>query len=119
MAGPFLGDFTTADTVYVFFDTFNSNGASVTITGLAVTDIEIYKDGAVAQRASDNGYTLLDADGIDFDGITGIHGFSVDLSDNSDAGFYAAGHEYVIVVSSITCDGQTVSFVAASFSIER
>jgi hypothetical protein len=119
MAGPYLGDFATTDTVYVFFDTFNSNGASVTITGLAVTDIEIYKDGSATQRASDAGVALLDTDGIDFDSITGIHGFSIDLSDDTDAGFYATGHEYAVVVASVTVDGQTVNFVAASFSIER
>ena len=117
----YLGDFTTSNTVYVYFNTFDSNdpAASVTTTGLAVSDIEIYKDGSTTQRSSDAGYTLLDTDGIDFDGITGIHGFSVDLSDNTDSGFYAAGSEYTIVVSSITVDAATVNFIAGSFSIER
>lgn len=117
----YLGDFTTSNTVYVYFNTFDSNdpSASVTITGLAVTDIEIYKDGSTTQRSSDAGYTLLDTDGIDFDGITGIHGFSIDLSDNTDAGFFAAGSEYTVIVSAITVDAATISFVAANFSIER
>ena len=117
----YQGDFTTSNTLYVYFNTFDSNdpSASVTLTGLAVTDIEIYKDGSVTQRSSDAGYTLLDTDGIDFDGTTGIHGFSVDLSDNTDAGFYAAGSEYVVVVASVTVDAGTVNFVAATFSIER
>lgn len=105
-------------TLYVPFDSFaGSTGASITLTGLAVTDIEIYKDGSTTQRASDNGYTLLDTDGIDFDGLTGIHGFSINLADNSDAGFYAAGSRYFVVVSSVTVDSQTVSFVAARFTI--
>lgn len=115
----YLGDFSVGATVYVPFNTFDAAGASVTITGFAVTDIEIYKDGGTTQRASDNGYTLLDTDGIDFDGITGIHGFKVDLSDNSDAGFFAAGHDYFVVISAITVDGKTVNFVAASFSIRN
>ncbi len=119
MAGTYLGDFPTSATVYVYFDTFASTGASVTISNFAVTDIEIYKDGSVTQRSSDAGYTLLDTDGIDFDGTTGIHGFSIDTSDNTDAGFYAAGHEYTIVVGPLTCDSQTINFVAAHFSIER
>lgn len=106
-----LGDVPAGSTLYVPFATYNSAGASVTITGLAVTDIEIYKNGSVTQRASDAGYALLDTDGIDFDGITGIHGFSIDLSDNTDAGFYAAGSVYWLVVSAITVDSQTVSFV--------
>jgi len=87
------------DTLPIPFHTFSSVGASVTITGLAVTDIEIYKDGSTTQRSSDAGYTLLDTDGIDFDGITGIHGFSIDLSNNTDAGFYADGSHYWVVVS--------------------
>ena len=67
----YLGAREVGTTVYVPFNTFASNGASVTLTGLAVTDIEIYKDGSATQRSSDAGYTLLDTDGIDFDGITG------------------------------------------------
>lgn len=105
-------------TLYVPFDSFaGSTGASITLTGLAVTDIEIYKDGSVTQRSSDAGYTLLDTDGIDFDGITGIHGFSINLADNTDAGFYASGSRYFVVVSTVTVDSQTVSFVACTFSI--
>lgn len=115
----YLGDFPTGKTIYVPFHTFNSSGASVTITGLAVTDIEVYRNGSVTQRASDAGYALLDTDGIDFDALTGIHGFSIDTSDNTDAGFYAAGYDYWVVVSAITVDAQTVSFVAAIFSIDN
>lgn len=106
------------DVLPIFFDTFDGGtGASITMTGLAVTDIEIYKDGSATQRASDAGYTLLDTDGIDFDGITGIHGFSIDTGDNTDAGFYTVGSWFHVVVSSITVDAQTVSFVAAAFRI--
>ena len=105
-----LGEFAESSTIYVPFNTYNSNGASVTVTGLATTDIEIYKDGSVTQRSSDNGYALLDTDGIDFDGTTGLHGFSIDLSDNTDAGFYAKGSQYWLNVNAITVDGQTVNF---------
>ena len=93
--------------------------ASVTLTGLALADIQIYKNGSVTQRSSTSGFTLLDTDGTDFDATTGIHGFSIDLSDNTDAGFYAAGGEYTVVVASVTVDAATVNFVAALFSIER
>ena len=116
-----LGDFAVDATVYVPFHTFDSNdpSASVTLTGLAVTDIEIYKDGSVTQRSSDAGYALLDTDGIDFDGITGLHGFSIDLSNNTDAGFFAAGSQYWVAVSSITVDGATINFWAGIFTIEK
>lgn len=114
-----LGTVKPGTTLYIPFHTFDSNdpSASVTLTGLATTDIEIYKDGSTTQRASDSGYALLDTDGIDFDGITGIHGFSVNLADNTTAGFYASGSQYWIVVSSITVDAATVNFIAATFRI--
>jgi len=112
-----LGNVDVNSTLYIPFHTFDSNGASITITGLATSDIEIYKNGSATTRSSDNGYTLLDTDGIDFNSKTGIHGFSVDLSNNSDAGFYAAGASYFVVVSTITVDTRTVSFVAAHFNI--
>ena len=105
--------------VPIFFATYDSNDptASVTLTGLAVTDIEIYKGTSMTQRASDAGYALLNTDGIDVDGITGIHGFSVDLGDNTDAGFYAVGSFYTVIVSAITVDGATINFIADRFRI--
>ena len=105
-------------TVPIFFSTYGkTNGESITLTGLAVTDIEIYKGTSMTQRSSDSGYVLLDTDGIDIDSITGIHGFSIDLSDNGDAGFYAVGSIYHVVVSAVTVDSQTVNFVADRFRI--
>lgn len=106
-------------TLYIPFATYDSNdpSASVTLTGLATTDIEIYKDGSTTQRGSDNGYALLDTDGIDFDGVTGIHGISIDLADNTTAGFYAAGSQYWVVVASVTVDSGTINFIAATFRI--
>ena len=92
----YLGQRQVSTVVYVPFHTFNSSGASVTLTGLALADIQVYKDGSTTQRASTSGYTLLDTDGIDFDAITGIHGFSIDLSDNTTAGFYTADRKSVV-----------------------
>lgn len=113
-----LGIVKPGTTIEIPFDSFaGATGASITLTGLAVTDIEIYKDGSMTQRSSDNGYALLDTDGIDLDGVTGIHGFTIDLADNSVAGFYAAGSRYFVVVSTVTIDSQTVSFIAAKFTI--
>lgn len=106
------------DVLPIFFSTYaGATGASITTTGLAVTDIEIYKDGGATQRASDAGYTLLDTDGIDFDGTTGIHGFSIDTGDNTDAGFYTVGAWFHVIVSAVTVDGQTVNFIAAAFRL--
>ena len=101
-----------------FFDAFDGGtGASITLTGIAVTDVEIYKGTSMTQRSSDAGVVLLDTDGIDVDAITGIHGFSIDTSDNTDAGFYAAGSFYTVVVASVTIDAQTVNFVAGTFRL--
>lgn len=112
-----FGNVAPDDVLYIPFETFDSSGASVSLTGLATTDIEIFKNGSVTERASDSGYSLLDSDGIDFDGRTGLHAFSIDLSDNSDAGFYAVGGQYWVLVDAVTVDAQTVRFLAATFRI--
>lgn len=105
-------------TLYIpWYTSAGATGASITMTGLAVTDIEVYKNGSVTQRASDTGFALLDTDGTDFDGLTGIHGISIDLSSNATAGFFTAGGFYWVVISSVTIDAQTVNFVAATFTI--
>jgi hypothetical protein len=116
---PYLGDFPTGATIFFPFHTFNSSGASVTLTGLATTDIEVYKGSSMTQRSSDAGYALVDTDGIDLDTITGIHGFTIDTSDNTDSGFYAAGNDYTVVISAVTVDSQTVNFIAGRFSIDN
>ena len=101
-----------------YFDSYDGGtGASITLTGIAITDVEIFKGTSMTQRASDSGVVLLDTDGIDVDLITGIHGFSIDTSDNADAGFYAAGSFYTVVVASVTIDAQTVNFVAGTFRL--
>lgn len=102
---------------FMFSSYDGATGASEAISGLAVTDIEIFKGTSMTQRASDAGYTLLDTDGIDIDSMVGANGFSVDTGDNTDAGFYAAGSFYNVWVASITADGQTVNFLAGTFGL--
>lgn len=106
-----------SSTAYFYFNTFTSAGASVTASNFAVGDILIYKNGSTTQRTSTSGFTLLDTDGLDFDGTTGIHGFSVDLSDNTDAGFYSVGATYSVIIGPITVNAVTVNFVAGRFRI--
>ena len=112
-----LGPIVVGSTIYIPFHTFAAAGNSVTMTGFALGDILVYKNGSITQRSSTAGFTLLDTDGIDFDGITGLHGFKIDLSDNTDAGFYAAGSSYMVGISSVTADSQTLNFWAAVFTI--
>ena len=102
----------------IFFDSFDGGtGASITMTGIAIGDILVYKGTSMTQRASTAGFVLLDTDGIDVDATTGIHGFSIDTGDNTDAGFYAVGSFFTVVVASVTIDAQTVNFVAATFRL--
>lgn len=104
--------------LYVPFETFaGATGAPITMTGFSTADIKIFRDGSTTERASTSGFVLLDTDGTDFDGITGIQGFSVDLADNTTANFYQAGGKYFIVISTVTVDSQPMSFVAATFRI--
>ena len=102
----------------IMFTTYAAaTGASVTLTGLAVTDIEVYKGTSMTQRASDAGFALLDTDGIDIDTTTGLHGFSIDTGDNTDASFYAAGSFYTVVVNAVTVDSPPEVCSPATFRI--
>lgn len=115
MAVPFYGDYNTTETVYILFNTFSSDdpSASVTITDLVAGDVEIHKDGSTTQRASDSGVTVS----IDFDGVTGNHMVSIDLSDNGDPGYYANGSRYQVRIEGATVDGATINAWIGSFSI--
>lgn len=92
-----------------------ATGANTATTNFAAADVLIYKNGGVTQRSSAAGITVSTS----FDTITGIQYINIDSSDNTDAGFYAAGSEYDVIVGPITVDGQTLHLPAFSFSIER
>lgn len=112
-----LGDFPANHTaVCIPWDSFAAaSGASSAASNFVAGDVQIYKDGGTTQRASSAGITVSTS----FDSLTGLQMVVIDLSDNSDAGFYAAGHEYQVGIADVTVDTQTVRFWAASFSIER
>lgn len=111
----FYGDYDTAETVVIPFNAFTSNdpSASVTVTNLASTDVYIYKDGSLTQRTSFAGIAV----DIDVDGIVGNHWVTVDLSNNTDAGFYVAGSRYQVRMEGVTIDGATVNAWIGAFSI--
>lgn len=112
-AGDFPAGFTT---LCIPFDSFAaSTGAPSAVTNFAAGDVTIFKDGGTTQRTSANGITVSTS----FDTNTGLQMIVIDLSDNTDSGFYAAGHEYQVAIADITIDSQTVRFWAATFSIER
>lgn len=113
-----LGTIRPGRTIDIPFESFaSSTGAPITASNFAVGDVKVFKDASMTERASTSGFTLIDTDGIDLDGITGIHGVSLDLSDNTTAGFWAAGSRYLVAISTITVDSQTMSFWAARFTI--
>lgn len=103
-----LGDFAAGASVHFTWDTNNGAGASVTRTVNGT--VSVYKNNGTTQSTS--GIT----DTEDFDGLTGVHACTIDLS--SDGTFYAAGN-FSVVLSAATIDGQTVNATLAHFSILR
>jgi hypothetical protein len=113
----YAGDYPALHTaVTLTFDSFAAaTGASSATSSFVAGDVQIYKDGGTTQRSSSAGITVSTS----FDSNTGLQMIVIDTSDNTDAGFYAAGHEYDVAIADVTIDAQTVRFWAGSFSIER
>jgi hypothetical protein len=110
---PYIGDFVANSTVRYFFGTNTSTGASVNRTTAGV--IRVYKGTSVTERTSVVGIT----DTSGFDSVTGLNSLSIDLSNNTDAGFYAVGNDYVVVLVGAVIDTQTVNVPLFQFSIEN
>jgi hypothetical protein len=108
-----LGDFRPNDIVRFRWNTAGANGASITRSTAGT--IRIYKDDSTTERSSSSGIT----DTVDFDAVTGVHRCTIDLSDNTDAGFYSAGSDYFVVLVGAVIDGQTVNAALAQFSIGK
>ena len=110
----YLGDYQPGQIVHVWFNTFTSNdpSASVTVTNLVDTDILIYKDDSLTQRANTAGVSI-DID-VEF---TGVHKFVIDTAENTVADFYEAGHDYACVLNEVTVDAAEINAVIATFSI--
>lgn len=114
----YIGDFKTSATVNFMFTTNTSAGAAVApSSAFEAADIIIYKGSSATQRTSTSGITMTSP----FDSITGLHQVSIDLSDNTDSGFWAAGNDYFCVLSpdTETVDSQTVVAIVAHFSIDN
>ena len=111
------GDYQGTETVMIPFNTFSSNdpSASVTVTDFANTDVYIYKDASLTERSSSAGVAV----DIDVETGTGSHWVSIDLSDNTDAGFYAAGSQYIVRIEGVTVDAGTLNVWIGGFSIGK
>ena len=109
----YLGDFSVGATVKFKWNTTVAGTGSVTRSTNGT--VRIYKDASVTQRTSASGIT----DTEDFDALTGLHHLTIDLSDNTDAGFYASGSDYQVVVEGMVAGGETFNVTIANFSIEN
>lgn len=113
-----LGEVPAGSVLPIFFTSHDgATGANEAASNLAVGDVLIYKGTSVTQRSSTAGISLIDTDGLDIDGLTGVNGIAIDLSDNTDPGFYAVGSFYNVVLGPITIDAQTVYLHLATFRI--
>ena len=109
-----LGAVQPGSTIRIPFSSFDKDdGSSITMTNYAVGDILIYKDGSTTERASTSGYTAT----TDFDSKTGKHLAVIDLADNTTAGFFAAGSEYLVAIDAVTVDAVTTGGWIARFRI--
>ena len=107
------------DTLYFNFGSYNDSGDSEAMSGLAVSDIEVFKNGIATTRATDSGYSLISDTGQVGD-RSGLYRFSVQLFNTSDdTGHYESGAWYQVAVDAVTVDAKTVRFWAGSFEIGR
>lgn len=103
------------------FSTFDAAGANVApSSAFEAADLRIYRRAynaanSATQRSSASGVTMTSP----FDSLTGYHDVDIDLTDNTDAGFYAPGYIYTVVLSpDETVDSQTITgVVLAKFEI--
>lgn len=109
------GQVDASSTIRIFFTTHAADGSAVAPnSAFEAGDCILYKDGSATQRTSTSGWTMTSP----FDSITGLHLLAIDLSDNTDAGFYAAGSRYTLVLSpDETVDSKAVVRVLADFTI--
>jgi hypothetical protein len=120
----YYGDFAEDATVYVPLTTHAAAGGAVApASPFDLGDFAIYKNGSATQKTTSNGLTVTSP----FDSVTGLHLLAIDTSvDTGDAGFWAVGSDYMVVLAPAsgtgtveTVDGQSVVAVVATFSIEN
>lgn len=105
----YLGDFAAGATVPVYFNTRDLDAAPTTLSSGTV---RVYR--ADTDVEDDSGITL----DTDYDSRTGLHQVLIDTS--SDGTFYAAGNDFVVVLTVGTVDGiSVVGSAVAQFSIEN
>jgi len=104
----YLGDFSENAVLRFKFNTSDSSGASSTMATNGT--ITVYKDGDTVGKAV--GVTFSK----DWNGVTGVHMVTVDLSADS---YYVAGADYSVVLSGAIVDGVAINSVLKEFSVEN
>jgi len=109
-----LGKVKPGTTLRIPFSSFDKDdGSSITMTNFTAAKILVYKDGNTTERASTAGYTAT----TDFDAKTGKHIAIITLSDNTTAGHFAAGSEYLVAIDAVTVDAVVTGGWIARFTI--
>ena len=107
------------DTLYFPFASYNDSGDSEALTGLAATDIEVFKNGIATTRATDSGYSLISDTGQVGDRV-GLYRCSIQLFNTADdTGHYEIGAHYMAAIDAVTIDGRTVRFWLGTWEIGR
>jgi len=109
----YLGDFIADQAIYFMWNTMDSTGASITRSGDGV--LSVYKDNSDGSSFDQTQVTTGITNDEDVDGITGVHSCCITTTN----AWYETGHDYVVVLSGSTIDGESVNAVIAHFSIEN
>ncbi len=100
-----LGNIALDQTIDFLFSTNSQAGALVAPTTPGT--VTIYKDNSAS--GTTNGVTYTPS----FNGLAGVNLVTIATSD----AFYAAGHDYAVVLAGAVVDSQSINAVVAGFSI--
>jgi hypothetical protein len=102
-----LGNIPAGQTITFLFSTNDGSGAAVAPTTAGT--VSVYKDDGTTETTAGVTYTPS------FDALPGVNLVTIVTSD----AFYAAGHDFAVVLSGAVIDGETLNAVLAGFSIEH
>ncbi len=100
-----MGNIAAGQTLNFLFSTNSQAGAAVAPTTAGT--VTVYKDNGTT--GTTNGVTYTPG----FNALTGVNLVTIATSD----AFYAAGHDYTVVLTGAVIDGQTVNAVLADFAM--
>jgi len=106
----YFGDIAEDETIKLPWNTFNSDGASITVTAVS-TDIDVFKDGVILTDPDAGGTVTLNVG-------TGNGSHFVTINTSADAE-YTTGSDYGVKLKGITVDGQTINAFVGDFSIQN